>query len=236
MENEKRLTLIEHLDELRKRIINCLLAVLVTSGISYIKVKDILHFLIKPLKHAVFISPMEVFVVYIKVALFCGMVLASPIILFQIWQFVVVALTKSEKKYVALMLPPSLLFFLMGGAFAYFVIIPFSIKFLLSFSTEYLTPMISVNSYISFIGILILATGMVFELPIVILFLNAIGIVSPKALRRNYKFVIVFIFIIAAVITPTPDIFTQILVAVPMLLLYEISIWLCHISNSLRKK
>ncbi len=236
MENEKRLTLIEHLEELRKRIITCLVVVSFTSSVSYLKAKEILNLLVRPLGKAVFISPIEIFIVYIKIAFFCGIVLASPVIFFEIWQFVGIALTAKERRYIFLIIPASLLLFFLGGLFAYFVIIPFGIKFLLSFSSEQIIPLISINKYINFIAILILACGVVFELPLVILFLNNIGVVSPKILRKNYRFVVVLMLIIAAVITPTPDVFTQLLVSIPMLLLYEASIWLAHLSNILRKK
>lgn len=236
MENEKRLTLIEHLEELRKRIITCLVAVSFTSLISYLKVKEILNFLVNPLGKAIFISPVEIFIVYIKIAFFCGIILASPVIFFEIWQFVGVALTVKERRYIFFIIPASLLLFFLGGLFAYFVIIPFGIKFLLSFSSEQIIPLISINKYINFIAILILACGVVFELPLIVLFLNNIGVVSPKILRKNYRFVVVSMLIVAAIITPTPDVFTQLLVSVPMLLLYEVSIWLAYISNILRKK
>ncbi len=229
MHKEKRLTLIEHLDELRKRIIICLIATVASSSICYLKSKELLELIIRPLPNAVFISPVEVFVVYIKVSLFCGLVLACPIILFQVWKFVAIALTKSERKYLAYIVPSSVILFLVGGMFAYFIIIPFSVKFLLGLASEHVVAMISVNRFINFVGILTLATGAIFELPLVILFLSSIGLVTPKKLRSNYKFVIVLVFIIAAMITPTPDVFTQLLVALPMLLLYEVSIWLSHI-------
>ncbi|MBM3253402.1 MAG: twin-arginine translocase subunit TatC [Candidatus Omnitrophica bacterium] len=236
MEIEKRLTLIEHLEELRRRIITCLAVVLITSLIAYVRVKEILESLVKPLGNTIFISPAEVFVVYIKVAFFCGIILASPVILFQLWQFVGVALTPTERRYIVLVVPASVILFFLGGIFAYFMIIPLGVKFLLGFATEYVVPMISINKYVNFIGILMLATGVIFELPLVILFLNGIGLVSPKSLRQNYKFVIVLMLIIAAIITPTPDIFTQLLVSIPMILLYEVSIWLAHLSNILRGK
>jgi sec-independent protein translocase protein TatC len=228
MQEEKRFTLIEHLEELRQRLMISFAAVAIFSLFCYRHAKGILDALSKPVEKLVFIAPLELFFVYLKIAIIGGLLLASPIIFFEIWRFVSIGLLPRERKNVLLFFPFSLLLFFLGGAFAYFTVIPFGIRFLLSFGTEKITPMISVGRYISFVGILVFATGLVFELPVVVLFLTKVGLVTPRMLRHNRKFVVVLIFIIAAVVTPTPDVFTQCLLAFPMLILYEISVWLSY--------
>ncbi len=229
MQEEKRLTLIGHLEELRQRLIVCLGAIAISSVLCYRYAKEILNLLTRPLEQLVFISPLELFFVYLKIAVIGGLVLASPIILYQIWRFVSTGLLPEERRHTLIFFPFSLLLFLLGAGFAYFIVIPFGIRFLLSFATEKITPMISVGRYISFAGMLIFASGIVFELPVAVLFLTKLGLVTPRLLRRNWKYAVVLVFIIAAVITPTPDVFTQCLLAIPMLILYEISIWLSYL-------
>jgi sec-independent protein translocase protein TatC len=223
---EIRLSLIEHLNELRYRLVVCLTATLVFSLISYRYVGVILEILTKPVGKLVFISPLELFMVYLKIAVIGGLILASPIVFYQLWKFVSGALKPQEKKYVKIFFPVSFLLFITGCAFAFLFIVPYGTKFLLSFATERIVPMISVGKYVSFATILIFASGLVFELPVVVIFLTQIGLVSPVALRRQWKYIVVLIFVIAAVITPTPDIFTQCILAVPMLILYLVSLWI----------
>lgn len=224
MSKEEKFTLIEHLDELRRRLVVCLAATLVFSLISYRYAGTILEILTKPVEKLVFISPLELFLVYLKIALAGGLILASPVVFYQLWKFVSSALTLKERKYVKIFFPVSFLLFIAGCAFAFLFVVPYGTKFLLSFATERIVPMISVGKYVSFAAVLIFASGLVFELPVVVIFLTQIGLVSPVTLRRQWKYIVVLIFVIAAVITPTPDIFTQCILAVPMLILYFISI------------
>ncbi len=225
-ENEKRMSFIEHLDELRSRIIKCLIPVFVFSCISYIFVKQILGYAIKPVGKVVFLSPQEAFFSYLILAFFIGLFLSSPIIIFQIWRFISAGLLKHERKNLLIYGLISFLLFLVGISFAFFLILPIGVKFFLSFGTDFLQPMISVSRYISFAGMVLLGFGIVFELPVVILFLTQVGWVSTLTLRRNRKYAILLIFIISAVMTPSPDILSQLLMAGPLLLLLEISIWL----------
>lgn len=222
---DKELTLVDHMTELRRRLIICIISVIVGASLSYFEIKTILALLIKPVGKLVFITPQEAFVTYIKLAIFSGIFLAMPVILYQIWRFVAVGLKRSEKKYLLLYGPFSFILFLIGAAFAYFVILPLGIKFLLGFATDTLKPMISLKAYVSFAGMLLLVFGVVFELPLVIIFLTKIRLVTTSLLREKRKVVIVLIFILAAILTP-PDIITQILMAGPLILLYEISILL----------
>ncbi|MCX5657257.1 MAG: twin-arginine translocase subunit TatC [Candidatus Omnitrophica bacterium] len=226
MLKEKKFTLIEHLNELRYRLVVCITATSFFSLISYRYARVILEILTKPVEKLVFISPLELFMVYLKIAVIGGLILASPVVFYQLWKFVSSALMLKEKRYVRMFLPASLLLFIGGCVFAFIFVVPYGTKFLLSFATEKIVPMISVSKYVSFAAVLIFASGLAFELPVVVVFLTRIGLVNPVALRRQWKYIVVLIFVIAAVITPTPDVFTQCMLAVPMLVLYVISIWI----------
>ncbi|MFH1753693.1 MAG: twin-arginine translocase subunit TatC [Candidatus Omnitrophota bacterium] len=222
MADEPR-TFTEHLEELRSRLIKSIIFVIIAAGIVYNFIKVIMPNLTKPVGKLVFIAPQEAFITNIKIALFGGLFLASPFVLYQIWRFISAGLERNEVKYALIFGPISFLFFLAGAAFAYFIVVPIGIKFLLGFATEYVTPMISISNYVSFVGALTLAFGAIFQLPLVSLFLTKIGITTPGFLSRKRRHAIVLIFILAAIITP-PDIVTQCLMAVPLLVLYEVGI------------
>jgi sec-independent protein translocase protein TatC len=224
---DRKMSLIDHLEELRKRFIICIITVLACSIFSYFYSDKILAILKRPFPHSlVFISPQEPFVITLKIALFGGIIIALPMIIYQAWQFVSLALKEKEKRYLLFYGPFSLLLFLSGASFAYFVAIPVGLRFLLSFGGSSLEPMISISKYLSFITVTILTFGIVFELPLVSLFLVRIGIISPQFLAKNRKVAIIAIFVLAAILTPSIDAFTQILLAVPLVILYEVSIWL----------
>ena len=155
--------------------------------------------------------------------LLVGFVIAMPFFLYQVWSFAWEALTDKERRYIMLFGPLSLLFFLGGGLFAYFVIVPIAIKFLLGFSSVYVVPMISIKNYISFIGSFILSFAIVFELPLVLVFLVKIGIATPEFLRQYRRHAIMAILIVSAILTP-PDICSQLLMAVPLVVLYELGV------------
>ena len=220
---EKNLTLTKHLEELRNRIIKSLIFIIVASCALYAFVDKILPNLVKPVGKLVFIAPQEAFIARIKIAFFGGLFLSAPFLLYQIWKFVSLGLRPKETKYTLIFGPLSLIFFFLGAFFGYFIIIPIGIKFLLGFATDLITPMITVQRYISFVGILTLSFGVIFELPLVGLFLTKIGLVTPELLSKRRKHAVVIVFIVAAILTP-PDIITQCLMALPLLVLYEISI------------
>ncbi|NQT06327.1 MAG: twin-arginine translocase subunit TatC [Candidatus Omnitrophica bacterium] len=223
MQKNKRLTLVEHLEELRSRLAKSAIFVVVASCLFYGVVGYILPHLTRPVGRLVFIAPHEAFVTNIKIAFFGGLFISLPFLILQIWQFVKSGLKTNEKNYVLLFGPLSFLFFLAGSAFGYFIIVPIGMKFLLSFSTDIVTPMIAISRYVSFLGVLTFAFGLVFELPLIVLFLTKIGITTPQFLAARRREAIVLIFISAAVLTP-PDIITQCLMALPLLILYEIGI------------
>jgi sec-independent protein translocase protein TatC len=220
---DKKLSLIEHLQELRSRLIKSIIFIIVCSIFLYNYIDRILFILSRPVGRLVFISPTEALITNIKIAFLGGIFLSSPFVIYQIWRFVGTGLNPRERRYTLLFGPFSFLFFILGCIFGYFVIVPVGMKFLLSFASDALVPMITISRYISFIGTLTLTFGIVFQLPLLSLFLTKIGIVSPAFLSNKRKHAIVFIFILAATLTP-PDVITQCLMAVPLLVLYEISI------------
>lgn len=234
---DKPQTVVEHLNELKKRVIFCLIAVAVTSVGAYLFIDDLLQIIVKVgrIKSLVFINPTEAFFVMIKLSLLVGIVGAMPFILYQIWMYVSVALIKEERKYLIFFGPVSYLLFLIGAAFAFRGVLPLGMRFLLSFSKDNLKPMITLNAYVSFLGKMITAFGLMFELPLVVLFLSKIGIVTPEIMKKGRRYAIFGIFIIAAVLTP-PDVVSQVMLAVPILLLYEISVWISVVVAKKKEK
>lgn len=226
--SNKKLTFVEHLEELRSRIIKSVAFIILTSLILYTLKDKMIAFMTRPVGSLVFIAPTEAFVSSIKIALFAGLYASSPFIFYQIWQFISAGLEKKEGRHVFFFGLFSFFFFLIGSLFGYFLIVPIGMKFLLGFTSSFLYPMISMAKYISFVMMLSLAFGAVFQLPIVILFLTKIGIVTPKFLAEKRKYAIVIIFIAGALFTP-PDVITQCLMAIPLIFLYELSIFLSRL-------
>jgi sec-independent protein translocase protein TatC len=224
-----KMSFFEHLSELRSRIIWSLIPAGVGLGIALYFTDRIMVFLQRPLtklKSApVFLSPTEYFWTYMKVAMIAGLFIAMPVVLWNVWAFVAPGLHKHERKYAAPFVIVGSLLFLLGGAFALLVVIPFAVQFLVTFGIEKgAQPMISIASYTDFIIKFTLAFGIVFELPVVITLLSMLGIVTPKFLSKNRKYAILINFIIAAVLTPTPDVVNQTLMAGPLCILYELGI------------
>ena len=184
---------------------------------------QIFPILIQPTTHLVFTSPLDGFSAYMTVAAVMGFILSLPVTLHQIWSFVGAALRPQERQFILLFAPLSFVFFIFGVSFAFFVAIPLTYKFLMSFSSEYMQPMITVSSYMGFLANMMIAFGVTFELPLVLAFLAKIGIASPEYLRHKRRHAIMIIFIIATIITP-PDIISQVLLALPLILLYELGI------------
>jgi sec-independent protein translocase protein TatC len=232
-----KMTLVEHLDELRWRISVSIAAIVIGACVAFWKIQAILKLLmLPPVDHLAFFSPTEAFFEFCKLACFAGLFFASPVVIYQIWAFISAGLTQKEKRTVLFALPFSIALFLGGAVFAYFFVLPWALKFLIDFAGPYVYPILSLSKYLSFVTMLLLAFGIVFEMPIAVLILAELGIVSPSFLSRNRKFAIVAIFIAAAVLTPTPDAFTQCLMAVPMLILYEVSIWVSKLAYKKEKQ
>jgi sec-independent protein translocase protein TatC len=221
-----KMSFFDHLTELRTRIIWSLIPAGVGLGIALYFTNNVMRFLARQLKtELVFTAPTEAFWTYMKVAMIMGIFIATPVILWNIWAFVAPGLHKHERRYATPFVIVGSLLFLLGGAFALFVIIPFAITFLVSFGQDQgLKPMITISSYIDFIIKFTLAFGVVFELPVVITLLAMLGIVTPQFLSKNRKYAILINFIIAAILTPTPDMVNQTLMAGPLCILYELGI------------
>jgi len=216
-------TFFEHLDELRVCLTRSLIALIIAAVCFYPFIDQVLHYIIRPVGKLVFTSPADAFVTRMMLTLMGGFFIALPYIFYHIWSFVASGLKDTERRYIIVYGPLSFLLFILGSVFAYFIMIPISLKFLLSFSSEILTPMITIKNYISFLGTMVLAFGIVFELPIIMLFLTKIGIATPEFLMQKRKHAIVLILIVSAIITP-PDFITQILIAGPLIILYEIGV------------
>ncbi len=222
------MTIIEHLEELRVRLLISLGALGAMTAVSLLFVERILAVLLRPVGRVVFLAPTEAFFVRLKVAALSGVFLSLPVVLYQIWRFVSVGLTTAERRYTLSLLPAALVLFVAGGAFAFLAILPIGVRFLLSYQTENLVPMISVQAYTSFAMTFVLAFGLLFQLPVVILFLARLGIVTPATLAAGRKYALLAIVVASAVLTPGGDIVSQLLMAAPTYLLYEASIWIAR--------
>ena len=237
MEPEERRPFLEHLEELRQRLIRCLIVVGGVFILCWYFSKDLFQLLSYPLIESlpkgstmIFTNPAEAFVVYIKLAFYCALFFSSPYILYQAWMFVAPGLYAHEKRYVFPFMISAIGLFITGMAFAYFVVFPFGLKFLMSFSTEFIKPMVKIQDYLSFTLTLLLAFGAVFELPVFVFFLTKMGVINHQTLTRNRHLAILIIFLVAAILTP-PDILTQLLMAGPLLALYEVSIILAKMAE-----
>ncbi|MBU1007424.1 MAG: twin-arginine translocase subunit TatC [Candidatus Omnitrophica bacterium] len=231
----KNLTFIEHLEEFRLAVIKSVIFVIVSSVFVYTFTDKIFSQLVMPLGGTlVFIAPQEAFIANIKLAIFGGLYFSSPFVLYQVWDFISAGLQKRERARAAAYVFLSFIFFIIGSYFGYFFIAPIGIKFLLGFGTAQVIPMISVEKYVSFVCVLTLVFGLMFQLPLLILLLSKLGIVSPVMLARNRKYAILMIFIISAILTP-PDVITQCIMAFPLIALYELSIFLTRITTSERE-
>ena len=229
---EEKLPLTAHFEELRKRIIICLIAIGIGFSLSYFFVEHIFSFISRPLtvvlpreSSFIFTGITEAFFTYFKLSLFSGIFLASPIILYQLWKFVAPGLYENEKKYLLPFIFFSTFFFIAGIAFCYFIVLPAAFKFFVSYNTSTIRMLPSLGEYLSFTCIFLLAFGVVFEVPIFIICLSKLGIIKERHLASNRKLVIIGSFIIAAILTPTPDAINQSLMALPLIVLYELSIF-----------
>ncbi len=237
MSDEKQ-PFLSHLEELRKRLITCAIAVGVGFVICYIFSKQLFSLLTIPLTQVlppestmIFTSLPEMFIAYIKVALIGGIILAVPVIFYELWMFVAPALYQKEKRYLVPFVLFSTILFVTGALFGYFIVFPYGFKFFLGFATENIQALPSVKQYFSFAIRLLLAFGLVFEMPVAVLFLTKIGLVTPEAMKKYRKFAILGSFVISAILTP-PDVATQLMMAGPIIILYELSIYISKAVHS----
>lgn len=234
---EDKLTLVEHLTELRNRIIYMAVAlvaaILLCYSFSETLVKDMIG--IVPDVSFVFISPAELLLSYIKIAVIMGLVLSSPFLITQIWLYVSPGLEKRERITIVMSLIFGGVFFIIGAVFSYIVVLPLMINFFMGFQMEGIEEMISFSSYLSLVVNTVLSFGIIFELPSIMVILTRLGIMRVKFMKTNRKYIILLIFILAAVLTP-PDIISQTLLALPMILLFELGILLSMIVERKRMK
>ena len=231
---ERFSSIYDHLAELRIRLLICLIFVVIFTITSYCFVDRIRLFITAPVReHLVFVSLPEAFLVNLKIAALSGILVSIPVILQQLWSFVIPGLTKSERIAAFFLVVGSILFFTLGVIFAFFIIVPFTVSFFLKFSSAHLKPMITFSNYVSFVSGILFAFGIVFQLPLVVFILAQLGLISHELLSENRANAIVFIFIIAAILTP-PDIISQILLAIPLLLLYEFSMLMAKLAGRKR--
>ena len=227
---EDKLPFTSHLEELRKRLITCFIAAGIGFVISYGFKERLFEILIRPLIRVmepgdklIFTGLPEAFFTYLKVSLLTGLMLAAPVIIYQFWMFVVPGLYEKERRFLMPIVFLSSFFFIGGALFGYFIVFPFGFKFFLGFATETIQPLPSMREYLSFSSKLLLAFGLSFELPLVLTFLAKLGIITADFLKKNRKYALLLFFVGAAILTP-PDVVTQIMLALPLMALYELSI------------
>jgi len=230
MPDDEKLPFTAHLEELRRRLIICFAAIGGGFVICYIFSRRLFEILMMPLLSAmppeeklIYTGLPEAFFTYLKVAFLAGVLLAIPVIMYQLWMFIAPGLYDKEKRFALPIVLLSSIFFVGGALFGYFVVFPFGFKFFMGFSSDYVRPLPSMKEYLSFSAKLLFAFGIVFELPLFITFLAKLGIVDPPFLKAKRKYAILLFFVFGAILTP-PDVITQIMMAGPLILLYEISI------------
>ena len=221
---DKDMTLTEHLQELRGCLIKSIAALILGTGCSIYFLQDIMDILTAAAKELYYMRPAEAFMIYMKVALLSGLILSSPFILYELYSFVRPALTLRERRFTLICIPLSLVLFITGMLFSYSFVFPRGLEFFLGFAAGKVNPLISMESYLDFMLMLVVPFGFAFNVPVVLTLLAYLNIVSAKMLMKYQRHVILVAFIIAGVITPTPDVITQTLLAVPLILLYEVSI------------
>jgi sec-independent protein translocase protein TatC len=238
MSDEKKTGILEHLRELRKRLLWSVIAVVITTFVCFFFIEDIVEILKAPAGDIdlVFIEMTEGFTTYLKVSFMAGIVVAMPFLIYQFLMFVIPALTRQERRTVYIILPFITVMFIGGILFGYFFLIPPATGFLLNFGVDIAEPQIRVSNYIDFITRLLVAIGILFELPVLTSFLARMGVITAKWLADRRKIVIIFAFVVAAIITPTPDVFNQTIVAGTMIVLYEVSILLARLIQRRRER
>lgn len=240
---EGRMSFLEHLEELRSRLIRAAIAIGIGFGVCVAFGERVFSIFAAPItkllpknSSLVFTSLPDPFFVYLKVAFITGIFLALPYVLYQVWLFVRPGLLEKEKKLAVPFIVVSTLLFYLGAVFAYFIVFPAAFQFFLSYETAELKPMISIKDYVSLVMLLMLAFGVVFETPIVIVVLGLLGVVDSSLLKKGRRYFIVLAFIIAAILTPTPDVINQTLMAIPLIIFYELGIYLLRVIEKKRKR
>lgn len=223
-------TLQEHLADLRSRIINCLFILIIATAACYSISEHIFNFVRTPIAPylseggLIFTGPLDKFIAHIKLAFLCGIIVSCPLWLFQVWKFVAPGLYATEKKYMMSFITAGSVLFVLGAAFSYFLVLPMAFEFLMTFGGDVDKPMISIDQYMSFFTQMCLMFGVAFEMPLIIIILGMMGVVTQDFLKRNRRYAIMLLSVIAAVITP-PDIISMVMMLVPMIVLFEIGVF-----------
>lgn len=232
---EDRQTILEHMEALRKSIIISVVAIIVAGFVCFAYNEQILTFIIAPLRglneQLVVTGVTEAFFVKLKLSFLTGFAIAFPIVVWSLWGFIKPALYPSERKYIYYLFPITLILFIGGVIFAYFGILPLVLNFFIFIAGTNLDTMFKVDQYVSFVMAFTIPFGIVFELPVVVFFLTKIGWITREAMARNRKYAILVIFILAAALTPGPDPISQLMMGIPVYLLYEISILVAYFAN-----
>jgi sec-independent protein translocase protein TatC len=239
---------LDHLEELRRRLVYSIGAVAVGFFVCWGYRERIYAFMQKPIMDAlrangmsdklVYLNPIEPFNLYLKIAALAGLFLTSPFVLYQVWMFISPGLYRREKRYVVPFMVSTIALFTIGGYFGYRIVYPRALDFLIDFSKQF-QPMITIGEYTSLFLSIILGMGLIFEMPILIFFLALMGIVSAGFMWKNFRYAILLIFIVAAIVTPTPDVLSMCIFAAPMVALYAVSIaiaWFVHPSQRARRE
>ncbi len=241
MESDIKQPFMSHLEELRKRLVICAIAVGIGFVIAYIFAEQLFQILILPLRQnmdegqqLIFTSLPEMFFAYLKTALVTAVLGAAPLIFYQLYMFVAPGLYRNERSLVVPFVISSSLLFVGGSLFGYFIVFPFGFRFFLGFATDYIQALPSVKEYFSFAVKLLFAFGLVFELPVVAFFLGKLGVVTPELMRRKRKYAILMVFAMGAILTP-PDVVTQCMMAGPLIILYEVSILVVRMARRGKK-
>lgn len=226
MDEARQLSLVGHLTELRSRLIIMAIAIVIGWGIAYYYVDFLLDLLIAPAGKLYYMKPTEAFFTYMKVSFVGGVILSSPILLYEVWMFVIPALTMREKKVTNWILPIALTLFALGILFSYYLVLPATVKFFIGFGTDELQPLFSIGQYVDFVIAFILPFGFIFELPLILTIMGYFNLITSAFLRSKRKIFILLSFIIGGLISPTPDMFSQTMIALPMIILYESSLFI----------
>ena len=231
-----RMSFLDHLDELRKRLVNTALGILGGFVVAFAFIRYIFEFIMVPLQQVlpeggrlVYTEPGEAFFLYMKIAALAGLVLATPVTLSQVWLFIAPGLYSNEKKFAVPFVVLSSLFFVFGALFSHYVVFPLAWRFFAGFATDYMDFLPKIAPVFSLYVKMLLAMGIVFQMPTLVFFLARFGIITPQFLIRNIKYAILIIFVIAAVLTPSADPVTQTAMAIPMMILYGISILIAQV-------
>jgi sec-independent protein translocase protein TatC len=231
-----KMSFLEHLDELRKRLIYSVISVAVGCAIAYLFINKIVDFIMLPLVHMLpggnklmFTNGPDIFMLYLKIGFIAGIFVSCPLVLWQVWKFIAPGLYTHEKKFAIPFVLLSSVFFVLGGLFSHYIAFPWTWKFFIGFSNDYVVFMPKIDEAFSLYSKMLLGFGLIFEMPTLVFFLARMGVVSARFLLRYFKYAVLIIFIVAAVVSPGTDMMSQLIMAIPMLGLYAISILIAAI-------